>query len=384
MTEQEELLELIPLLACGALEPHEKARARELLERHPEIHSHHSSYQELDGLLRRTLAPAPALVRRQCPFCKDDLRAAAEVLCAKCLTPHHKECFSENRGCSLLGCHGTRSVSADEPSLDVCPTCGEHTPSEAPFCAWCRTPLGGERAPRHARPIAVAEPPRDLPRFLAACAALLVAGLSIGWFFETRQNVLMDQVLAQGQQLEAQRFLKGAEAALLSLRDAEEIYRRGRGPFAFDSGNFYIEPYAGSMSDLAPIMSASRFEAPGYRIRLVLGQPSTFSGNAFVPLTTDGTPTSTSPIYTGTYVQGYGLPPATITPIYRYAALAVPTNDDERIRWNRLLPSAEEREGLFLDATGAITHVPPSGGRWQDVSIDPNTLSVIRNPGERR
>src|SRR5262249_44253403 len=38
-------------------------------------------------------AAAPGLVRRVCPFCKDDLASLPRVFCALCMTPHHEGCF---------------------------------------------------------------------------------------------------------------------------------------------------------------------------------------------------------------------------------------------------------------------------------------------------
>jgi hypothetical protein len=230
-TEREDLLDLLPLLASGALEPEERARAEELLGRHEDLASEAGSYRELDALLRRALrrsAAAPS-VRRQCPFCKDDLRKEAEVLCASCLTPHHKACFSENRGCSLLGCHGTRSVSAEEPSLEVCPSCGEHTPTGAPFCAWCRVSLGGDRLPRHATPGFAAPPAShwaERLRFVAASAAILLMGLSIGWFFEVRQNTIMDALIAQARERALRECSAELQRALDEVVKAQAAYKR--------------------------------------------------------------------------------------------------------------------------------------------------------------
>ncbi len=109
-----------------------------------------------------------ARVRRSCPYCKDDIHAEPHVLCVRCLTAHHRSCFSENRGCTLLGCRETRSLCLDEACLDACPACGVETPSSAPFCSWCQAPLGGEPARRRGT--------RERLRFAGACAALLVSG----------------------------------------------------------------------------------------------------------------------------------------------------------------------------------------------------------------
>ena len=262
MDEREELLEQIPLLACGALDPDERARAEGLLERHEDLQGAAASYRTLDALLARTLPRRAAVpsVRRHRPYCKDDLRAEPEVLCAACLTPHHRSCFSENRGCSLLGCHGTRSVSVEEPSLDVCPSCGEHTPSGAPFCAWCRTPLGGERLPRHATPRIAepARPARDWPRFVAACAALLVSGLAVGGFFEMRQNSMMDSLLEQASVREAKLCEQDLSSFLLTVANAQESFKKKDA----------LGRYAPSWDSLATVASPALTAPAGFEVRL--------------------------------------------------------------------------------------------------------------------
>jgi hypothetical protein len=332
MNEREELLEQIPLLAAGALDEAEAARARELLGRHEDCVAVAASYGELDALLRRTLArPVVASVKRHCPYCKDDLRSEPEVLCAKCLTPHHKSCFSENRGCSLLGCAGTKSVSAAEATLDVCPSCGEHTPTGAPFCAWCRTPLGGARLPRHvtrpAEPVQV----QSRARFLATCAALLLMGLSTGWLFETRQNMMMDQLILTARQNQAARCEREAESALLMIREAQLLYRE-RTTEKSSGGNWVLRQgeFATTVEDLAPLTSAGRIAAPGYEIRIVRSRSA---------------------------------------PGERFAAIAMPVNGDAFFA--STVPPPSEREAVFLGPDGNITRIHPASEyhAWPNPSL---------------
>jgi len=361
MTERDELLEQIPLLACGALDSEERARAEEQLARHEDVKETWESYRALDTLLKRTLAPAAAApsVKRHCPYCKDDLRTEAEVLCTKCLTPHHRSCFSENRGCSLLGCNGTRSVSAEESSLDVCPSCGEHTPSGAPFCAWCRTALGGARLPRHASPVAEPLPPRDLGRFLAACAALLVAGMSIGWFFEARQNVMMDALVASAREARAAQCQKYAETALLAIHDAQLDYRENAAVNKLNSdpsGKFY----APTLDELATVSSnlilASRSQLYSYEIRIVRSRTA---------------------------------------PGERFAALALPRNGPPgHYTHDKTLPPDGEREGVFVDWRGRLVPIQPASDSFgrasklfytDTVTIDEDTCELVETtPGGRR
>jgi len=41
-----------------------------------------------------------------CQYCGDSLSTGAIVTCPKCATPHHRECWDENRGCTTYGCMG--------------------------------------------------------------------------------------------------------------------------------------------------------------------------------------------------------------------------------------------------------------------------------------
>jgi hypothetical protein len=226
---RDELVARIPLYASGALDPEEREAVAAALALHPDCQGAVESYGALDALLRRSLvreaipAAAPA-IKRQCPFCRDDLRSEEHVLCASCLTAHHKSCFAEHGGCSLMGCGGTRSVGATEPSLDLCPSCGEHTPSAAPYCSWCRAPLGGARLPR-TRP-AMEAPRTERRRFLAAAVLLLAGGLSIGYLFELRQNVLVRVLVAQSDARYGSRLEDSAQKTLVAIEDAQRLRYR--------------------------------------------------------------------------------------------------------------------------------------------------------------
>jgi TM2 domain-containing membrane protein YozV len=57
-----------------------------------------------------------------CPYCRAEIAAddASRVFCNGCGTPHHKECYEENGGCTLFGC---KYAPPDEPKLQV--TTGE-------------------------------------------------------------------------------------------------------------------------------------------------------------------------------------------------------------------------------------------------------------------
>ncbi|MCI0351415.1 MAG: NINE protein [Acidobacteriales bacterium] len=55
-----------------------------------------------------------------CPYCRAQISAEddSRIFCNGCGTPHHKECYEENGGCTLFGC---KHAPPDEPKLQVTP-----------------------------------------------------------------------------------------------------------------------------------------------------------------------------------------------------------------------------------------------------------------------
>jgi TM2 domain-containing membrane protein YozV len=52
-----------------------------------------------------------------CPYCRASVSETDErVICDGCDTPHHRDCYEENGGCTVFGC---RCAPADEPKLRV-------------------------------------------------------------------------------------------------------------------------------------------------------------------------------------------------------------------------------------------------------------------------
>ncbi len=42
---------------------------------------------------------------KTCPYCQSPIKQSADVIiCNECSTPHHKECWDENKGCTTFGC----------------------------------------------------------------------------------------------------------------------------------------------------------------------------------------------------------------------------------------------------------------------------------------
>lgn len=95
-----------------------------------------------------------ALRAATCPICGCGFEEGDEIrMCPDCKTPHHDECWSENRGCSTYGCasaahqetHTTDSMasgSSGESGMIACPACGAMHPATDLVCAACGKLLG--------------------------------------------------------------------------------------------------------------------------------------------------------------------------------------------------------------------------------------------------
>jgi hypothetical protein len=53
-----------------------------------------------------------------CPFCGDSLSLRSVVLCSRCETPHHEECWNENPGCTTFACGGDQPLPMTTPPED--------------------------------------------------------------------------------------------------------------------------------------------------------------------------------------------------------------------------------------------------------------------------
>ncbi|MEZ6188459.1 MAG: zf-HC2 domain-containing protein [Planctomycetota bacterium] len=150
-----EARELLPLAAGEDLDPVAARQVARAVADDPGLARELAGYRALEARLQEAYAPAAASVqarvRVQCPYCHDALASAPVVLCGSCSTPHHAGCFEQNQGCSIFGCEGVEAVAKRQATLRVCGECGRHTQADAPFCAWCGTANTARRAPLHAR-----------------------------------------------------------------------------------------------------------------------------------------------------------------------------------------------------------------------------------------
>jgi hypothetical protein len=56
----------------------------------------------------------------RCAYCKEEMTNESEIThCLQCATPHHRECFDLNGGCSVFGCNSKRREEVFEPSREL-------------------------------------------------------------------------------------------------------------------------------------------------------------------------------------------------------------------------------------------------------------------------
>jgi hypothetical protein len=61
------------------------------------------------------------LKTQTCPYCHSSIKPGADIIeCPACETPHHKECWEENKGCTTYGCIENPEVKKQrEENLDI-------------------------------------------------------------------------------------------------------------------------------------------------------------------------------------------------------------------------------------------------------------------------
>lgn len=53
-------------------------------------------------------------INKTCPYCQTKIKDGVEyTVCAECGTPHHRECWDENRGCTTFGCKENPTVKKE-------------------------------------------------------------------------------------------------------------------------------------------------------------------------------------------------------------------------------------------------------------------------------
>ncbi len=100
-----------------------------------------------------------------CPYCRSEVtpETGEAVTCAACGTPHHRECYEENGGCTLFGC---KLAPPDDPKVHVTTGDVAQVPmwgSSLPTAYGPSTGFGDVNAPLIAAPAVLTEAPPPPP-----------------------------------------------------------------------------------------------------------------------------------------------------------------------------------------------------------------------------
>jgi len=118
------------------------------------------------------------LKNKICPYCQSKIKSGADfTVCSQCGTPHHKECWEENLGCTTYGCKnnpltdktveidstdpanliniGDQTIDSIRESLKInsdeitieCPNCKSEIDESSDFCKYCGYNLREKKLP---------------------------------------------------------------------------------------------------------------------------------------------------------------------------------------------------------------------------------------------
>lgn len=107
-----------------------------------------------------------------CPYCQSKLKKGADyTICSQCGTPHHKECWNENGGCTTYGCINNPQTErkVDLESVDIgnetleslreslrapglenlieCPNCSAEIEEGSIYCKYCGFNIAENKLP---------------------------------------------------------------------------------------------------------------------------------------------------------------------------------------------------------------------------------------------
>ncbi len=65
------------------------------------------NFCETCGTAKKGASSKTSFTGKTCPFCQFPIKQGSNsVVCAECCSPHHRECWQENTGCTTYGCRG--------------------------------------------------------------------------------------------------------------------------------------------------------------------------------------------------------------------------------------------------------------------------------------
>ena len=92
-----------------------------------------------------------------CPYCQTNIKNSANIIiCPSCKTPHHTECWEENKGCTTFGCEqnpntNTKGIDVGDETIESiekkltsekikeipCLNCNALIPENSLYCNYC-------------------------------------------------------------------------------------------------------------------------------------------------------------------------------------------------------------------------------------------------------
>lgn len=105
-----------------------------------------------------------------CPYCQSNIKSDNELqYCKECGTPHHKECWEENGGCTTYGCGQNPHSKKDKVNVgnltieqirelnsgvssqtyNACVKCGGKIETDSVYCKYCGNRIAAHPAESH-------------------------------------------------------------------------------------------------------------------------------------------------------------------------------------------------------------------------------------------
>lgn len=175
----------------------------------------------------------------RCPFCNTAVAPKGDdvVRCPRCKTPHHRDCYAENRGCAMYGCetaavpavHENAPPQARRKGRDekYCSECAAVINAKAVICMKCGCPQAG-----YPYPLVTGAPQYpthgdDISRGMAAVLAIFLGGFGAHKFYMGRNGVGLVYLFLS---VTGVTFFVGFIEGLVYLLQSDESFRRENFP----------------------------------------------------------------------------------------------------------------------------------------------------------
>ena len=177
----------------------------------------------------------------RCPFCASAVAPKGDdvVRCPRCKTPHHVDCFAENKGCGMYGCQAQSSVPAVREGAappaprkgadeKFCSECAAVIKARAVICPTCHCPQGPYPYPMvHGGQYPAQYQPGEISRGMAAVLAIFLGGFGAHKFYMGRNGVGLIYLFLS---VTGVTFFIGFIEGLVYLLQSDESFRRENFP----------------------------------------------------------------------------------------------------------------------------------------------------------